>query len=454
MAYKAMEGVLKDFGLSDLYQVFEQEKITPDIVPKLSKIEFEALGIRDRQTIMDLRVKCTVFGPSRPPTVEGNLCRGAPKFQIPKRMLSDLIEDGFKVKEVASLLGVSERTIYRRLSEHDIKVRDFSDISEATLDENLICLCEQFPNCGERFLNEMLRQKGLVLQRSRVRESLHRVDYEGVKRRKKNGLSRRVYNVQGSNHLWHLDTHHKLVRWYFIVIGVIDGFSRLPVVLDCTTNNKAPTVLESFIKGVVEYGLPLRVRSDKGLENVLVADYILEKRGVDSGCMITGKSTHNQRIERLWRDVFTSVLSYFYELFYFMEEEGILDPLDDTHLACLHFVYLPRINERMKVWRKAWGNHRMRTTKTTPWKLWLSGQMNNPVGIDLSTEDMRFYGVEGDVEENENLNVPRQRPIFSAPEILPQNVIELINDTGNSDIYEDSTGINCYLNVLHIVQSL
>ena len=315
-------------------------------------------------------------------------------------------------------------------------------------------LCEQFPNCGERFLNQLLRQEhGLVVQRSRVRESLHRIDAEGIERRRKNRLHRRVYNVQGSNHLWHLDTHHKLVRWYFIVIGVIDGFSRLPVVLDCTTNNKAVTVKNSFIKGVEEYGLPLRVRSDKGLENVLVADYMLEKRGVETGCMITGKSTHNQRIERLWRDVFTGALSYFYELFYFMEEELILDPLNDTHLACLHYVYLPRINNKLKLWREAWANHRMRTTKTTPWKLWLSGQINNPIGIDPSVEDLSNYGVEGDVADNERSSNENSRPVFSEPEILRQNIIDIIQSTVNQDLYEESTGIDLYLNVLDIVQS-
>ena len=45
------------------------------------------------------------------------------------------------------------------------------------------------------------------------------------KKRKKGRLRRRVYNVQGPNHLWHVDTNHKLVRWNFIIVGGIDGFS-------------------------------------------------------------------------------------------------------------------------------------------------------------------------------------------------------------------------------------
>ena len=144
-----------------------------------------------------------------------------------------------------------------------------------------------------------------------------------------------------------------MVRWSFIIVGCVDGYSRLSVVIECTNNNKAKTVLNCFLKGVEEYGLPSRVRSDKGLENILVADFMVEKMGCNRGSMITGKSNHNQRIERLWRDVYESVLSLFYQIFYFMEDAGILDLMNEDHISALHYVYLPRINENLKIWQYA-----------------------------------------------------------------------------------------------------
>ena len=137
-------------------------------------------------------------------------------------------------------------------------------------------------------------------------------------------------------------------------------------------------MLSCFLKGVETYGIPSRVRSDKGKENVLVSDYMIEKRGSERGSMITGPSTHNQRIERLWRDVFDGVLALYYELFAFMEDNELLDPFNEIDIAALHYIFIPLINNKLDAWRHAWSKHRIQTIKTSTIHLWILGQINSP----------------------------------------------------------------------------
>lgn len=91
-----------------------------------------------------------------------------------------------------------------------------------------------------------------------------------------------------------------------------------------------------FLDAVDEFGLLSRIRTDKGMGNVDIAEYMISRRGINRRSAIVGKSTHNQRIERLWQDGFESVLGLFYRLFYFMEDEGLPDPLNEIHLVALH----------------------------------------------------------------------------------------------------------------------
>ena len=104
--------------------------------------------------------------------------------------------------------------------------------------------------------------------------------------------------------LWHLDGHHKLIRWKFVTHGAIDGYSRTITFLKCADNNRSSTVLSAFVDAVYVHGLPERIRSDLGGENVAVWRFMIEQHGTVSS-VITGSSTHNERIERLWRDVYS-----------------------------------------------------------------------------------------------------------------------------------------------------
>ena len=95
-----------------------------------------------------------------------------------------------------------------------------------------------------------------------------------------------------------------------VVHDAIDGYSRLVVFLHCSNNNRAERVLQLFTKAVPQFRLPTLLQTDKGGENTAAALYMLQHplRGTGRGSLIAGSSTHNQRIERFWRDVYSGVL--------------------------------------------------------------------------------------------------------------------------------------------------
>ena len=152
--------ILKKIDLSAHSVKFVKEKISPDIVCKLSKEDLHNVGVNDRNAIMSLRMACSTFGSYTPR-------RGCHtnKFVIPRIFLENLIQEGFTVREISAIAGVSERTIYRRMVEYGLKIRDFSRVSDNQLDLEVLALTNDYPFCGEIMLRELLKDRGFNVEK-------------------------------------------------------------------------------------------------------------------------------------------------------------------------------------------------------------------------------------------------------------------------------------------------
>ena len=171
--------------------------------------------------------------------------------------------------------------------------------------------------------------------------------------------------------------------------------------VQCSSNNRADTVLQLFMEAADTFGVPSRVCSDQGRENIMVAWYMLANCGLHRGSMIVGSSVHNQRNERLWRDLHRCVTVLYYRLFYYLEHEGMLNPLDEQHLFALHFIFKPRINRALQQFKEGWNHHPIRTEQgLSSHQLFVSGTLrlhnSRLVAMDFFEDVDEDYDIDAD----------------------------------------------------------
>lgn len=151
--------------------------------------------------------------PRQVPVLQGEM--GRPKYVVSPQQIQSLIEMSLPVSYIAKLLGVSERTVKRRMQDNGLSIMQFySNLTDEQLDNLVRSVKARTPHVGYRMMKGILKAMGHRVQWNRVSSSMHRVDSVGVLSRmtRMGCVVRRTYSVQGPLHLVHIDTNHKLIR--------------------------------------------------------------------------------------------------------------------------------------------------------------------------------------------------------------------------------------------------
>ena len=273
--------------------------------------------------------------------------------------LKEMLEVKLPIAVIARQLQVSRKQIYSHIHKERIIYTRHSTITTRDLKAAITEIKEAHPESGEVMITGHLRQRGLFVQRERIRNALREVDHEGIERRRLNTIHRRVYSVPCPHYIWHLDGNHKLIKWKFVVHGGIDGYTRLITFLHVSNNNRASTVLSQFNHAVQEFQWPLIIRTDHGGENQDVWAKMQEKHGPHA--VLVGSSVHNERIGRMWRDVNEKVTRKYKDLFQTMTDDHMVNPDNHTDILCLHWVFRRLIQKDLTEFASAHNCHGIST---------------------------------------------------------------------------------------------
>ena len=144
---------------------------------------------------------------------------GRPRCLIPFQQLESLVESRFTVPQIATIIGVSPRTIHRRMTEFGLSISNqYSEMTDEQLDEIVLRIQHDFPTCGNRLMHGHLLVLGLRVQQYRIRDAQRRVDPNGSLLRQLSTVNRRKYRVAGPRALYHIDGNHKLIGLVIIII--------------------------------------------------------------------------------------------------------------------------------------------------------------------------------------------------------------------------------------------
>lgn len=97
-------------------------------------------------------------------------------------------------------------------------------------------------------------------------------------------------------------------------------------------------------------------------------------------------------------------------------------------------------------------SHRMRTTRSLPLRMWVSGQLQNPVGLELMGAAIENYGVEG-ITDTDSEDDSDSRPILSSLSVSLSDACEIaVARQLPSTFLTETCGVEDYLKSVKIIK--
>ena len=105
----------------------------------------------------------------------GILCKYRRKtaiYNITKEMFQQLRETGMNWRSIATSVGISDQTLYRRRIEFGLENNFTEKKTDKELDKQIQQTLNVTPYGGETYVRGSLKDRGINIQRLRIRESM------------------------------------------------------------------------------------------------------------------------------------------------------------------------------------------------------------------------------------------------------------------------------------------
>ena len=295
-------------------------------------------------------------------------------------LISYYVQCGYTWKEILGFLilfhniVISRRTLQRIKKRLNICRYGNRTPPRVVIEQLLNLRARGYDNIGYRAMWKTLNiYCRLSVTQKTVRRLLSILDRDGVLRRSRRRLQRRLYRSPGPNFCFHIDGYDKLKPYGISIHGCIDGFSRKILWLSACSSNKNPKIVAHYL--YMEYlkkskRVPLKVRTDAGTENVLIHRIQMTLRHfhgdgmADQNSVSVGRSTANQRIEMIWSFLMRHFTTFWRRFFLDMIDDRLFNNTDPVEIECLRFCFLPLIQGHLNVFKDYWNMHRIRHQKT------------------------------------------------------------------------------------------